>query len=1148
MMRIRRLELVRFGMFSDRSFNFGVRPENGSDFHIIYGANETGKTTAMEGYLRLIYGFPLREPYDFFHQRKNLLVRGDIELNGVLKSVSRLPVRKQTLIDEFGTALQDSFFHGVLSGLEQTEYRRLFCLNDDTIEKGGDEIAAGKGEIGSLLFGAASGISAASELLDGIRKQAESLYKFRGSKARLPALKREWDEIAEQISAADITASQYQKLRGELDTAQEAVQSARDKRKQLLNRKSRYDSFASALPKLEQVRELTEDLSEFEHYPQQVNFDREILERINEDRIRLVTRRDDLKADGEKLAGELRSVELDPDRLGLLEELENIEEARSRYLTAEPDLPKRQQELNEVVSGMRRAAESLGLSGDADPKSFVLSKPQLSELSRKCSLLKDLNGQVSLENQEIDRLGEMIDDVSAEITGLKGAAAQGTDVSDILERFSVSELISEYRIAAERTEEAAEAAERALNDLSVRGRRFDAVPAAAVTSSEAKDAAAGISDKLKDAEHQRRKLSETDQKREKTADQINQLKAEAGLVSDAEALRLKSVRDERWRRHKASLTSDTADAFESAMRSLDDASERRLAQASNLAELRQAESRARELEIERHAIQKTLSRLESESAEKALILSEVSRDFGIEPPLSPEGLAEWLQKAEAARSAHDDLAAENRRHTATFAKAAEARDALAAALELEVRSADFISVAAMAGKAAEGHREHSRKLGLAQDRLDGHRRDQRRRRRNIVSLQEKKSGAEKDLENYIAGIFGCDVGRADLDGFQETLQELRNLNQLRSEIEHRVSRMNADREGFRRTVNDVARRFDVPPAEDPRAMFSELKRIGDSARRASSRHGELLKRSDKARSELESVSRKLDQQDIHMRELSSCFPSSLAINSLEDLREAVAKTEEIIAKRRMLEKLELEIRTELAVSDMEEARTLLADLTLAEIKSHLEESARDAELADRDLQEAVGNSSRAETMLGAVTGDDEIAVLVEKRRTIELEMQEAALEYLELSFGCRVAEAAIRRFSEKHRSGMLKATENAFSELTEGAYQKLRTQHDGGSENLVAIDSANSAKRAEDLSKGTRFQLYLALRSAAYEQMASSGTIMPFFCDDVFETFDEDRTRAACALMARIGRTGQAIYLTHHRHVTDIAKDVCGDGIRLHEL
>ena len=58
-MRLQRLSLDRFGHFTDRHFDFGSASD-GHDFHIIYGPNETGKTTTMEAVLRLFYGFPLR--------------------------------------------------------------------------------------------------------------------------------------------------------------------------------------------------------------------------------------------------------------------------------------------------------------------------------------------------------------------------------------------------------------------------------------------------------------------------------------------------------------------------------------------------------------------------------------------------------------------------------------------------------------------------------------------------------------------------------------------------------------------------------------------------------------------------------------------------------------------------------------------------------------------------------------------------------------------------------------------------------------------------------------------------------------------------------------------------------------------------------
>lgn len=36
--------------------------------------------------------------------------------------------------------------------------------------------------------------------------------------------------------------------------------------------------------------------------------------------------------------------------------------------------------------------------------------------------------------------------------------------------------------------------------------------------------------------------------------------------------------------------------------------------------------------------------------------------------------------------------------------------------------------------------------------------------------------------------------------------------------------------------------------------------------------------------------------------------------------------------------------------------------------------------------------------------------------------------------------------------------------------------------------------------------------------------------------------------MRRIGLTGQSVYLTHHRHVVNIAKEVYGSEVRIHEI
>jgi uncharacterized protein YhaN len=58
---------------------------------------------------------------------------------------------------------------------------------------------------------------------------------------------------------------------------------------------------------------------------------------------------------------------------------------------------------------------------------------------------------------------------------------------------------------------------------------------------------------------------------------------------------------------------------------------------------------------------------------------------------------------------------------------------------------------------------------------------------------------------------------------------------------------------------------------------------------------------------------------------------------------------------------------------------------------------------------------------------------------------------------------------------------------------------------------------------------------------------VPFVADDILETFDDDRAEQALRLLAKIGEVGQAIYLTHHRHLCEIGRQVCPE-VQLHGL
>ncbi|MDE0113357.1 MAG: AAA family ATPase, partial [Albidovulum sp.] len=66
-MRLRRLNMLRYGMFDGYSLDFGPSTSGNSDFHIVFGPNEAGKTTIFNGLLDCFFGIPNRTQYSFRH-------------------------------------------------------------------------------------------------------------------------------------------------------------------------------------------------------------------------------------------------------------------------------------------------------------------------------------------------------------------------------------------------------------------------------------------------------------------------------------------------------------------------------------------------------------------------------------------------------------------------------------------------------------------------------------------------------------------------------------------------------------------------------------------------------------------------------------------------------------------------------------------------------------------------------------------------------------------------------------------------------------------------------------------------------------------------------------------------------------------------
>ena len=178
-----------------------------------------------------------------------------------------------------------------------------------------------------------------------------------------------------------------------------------------------------------------------------------------------------------------------------------------------------------------------------------------------------------------------------------------------------------------------------------------------------------------------------------------------------------------------------------------------------------------------------------------------------------------------------------------------------------------------------------------------------------------------------------------------------------------------------------------------------------------------------------------------------------------------------------------------------------------------------------------------------------MALLEEERRTILMEIAERANRAIALQLGVMAAHRALAAYRDRHRSALMSRTADAFRSITGGEFVDLTTQADRPGDRLIAIRSDGGGSiGAEEMSKGTRFQLYLALRLAGYRRFCDVAGPLPFIGDDVMEKSDDRRAAATINLLGEAALVGQALYFTHHNHLCDIAKKQLGDRVTIHEI
>ena len=145
---------------------------------------------------------------------------------------------------------------------------------------------------------------------------------------------------------------------------------------------------------------------------------------------------------------------------------------------------------------------------------------------------------------------------------------------------------------------------------------------------------------------------------------------------------------------------------------------------------------------------------------------------------------------------------------------------------------------------------------------------------------------------------------------------------------------------------------------------------------------------------------------------------------------------------------------------------------------------------------------------------------------------------------CTVLER-IRAHYETHRQPETLIEASKFlHQMTDGAYRRIWTPL---GKTALFVDVQDGEPIPVDmLSRGTREQLFLAVRLALVAMLSRRGVRLPIVLDDVLVNFDAHRARLAAVVLKEFSAQGhQVLMFTCHEHIREILRDLQLDIRRL---
>lgn len=214
--------------------------------------------------------------------------------------------------------------------------------------------------------------------------------------------------------------------------------------------------------------------------------------------------------------------------------------------------------------------------------------------------------------------------------------------------------------------------------------------------------------------------------------------------------------------------------------------------------------------------------------------------------------------------------------------------------------------------------------------------------------------------------------------------------------------------------------------------------------------------------------------------------------------------------------------------------TLMAKTTPEKVEQDLqqvEERLQALREEESKVNQAIG---RLENEIAQLSSSEDLAEKLNEVEQKKQQLQDCYRDWARLQIPLYALDKAISRYETTRQPRVIRAAEDVFARITGGAYTAIIKPID--SDTLQVRDARGFSKDVAKMSRGTKEQLYLAMRLGLIKEYEERSEPMPVVMDDILVNFDDERAPLAVKALAEFARDRQVIVLTCHKNTLGLYK------------